>query len=209
MKHAGLFIALVIAMQACSPLSDEQRMEIDRCNDRAYHDRYVNIDSTMFYAEKAERLTSRNRYGWHEAQINKSYVAYQQMDFDKAIDLLSQVTHASRNQFHLLSAHVLYMKIAQRVGDGESFFRHRSRALSILERINENHEELTEHYQRMVTYARSELHIVSSTYYYYLGQDSAAIREIDEAFEYARDGRDTAQWLNYNYMVGSGGLVRG
>ena len=49
MKHAGLFIALVIAMQACSPLSDEQRMEIDRCNDRAYHDRYVNIDSTMFY----------------------------------------------------------------------------------------------------------------------------------------------------------------
>ena len=122
MKHAGLFIALVIAMQACSPLSDEQRMEIDRCNDRAYHDRYVNIDSTMFYAEKAERLTSRNRYGWHEAQINKSYVAYQQMDFDKAIDLLSQVTHASRNQFHLLSAHVLYMKIAQRVGDGESFF---------------------------------------------------------------------------------------
>ena len=209
MKHAGLFIALVIAMQACSPLSDEQRMEIDRCNDRAYHDRYVNIDSTMFYAEKAERLTSRNRYGWHEAQINKAYVAYQQMDFDKAIDLLSQVTHASRNQFHLLSAHVLYMKIAQRVGDGESFFLHRSRALSILERINENHEELTEHYQRMVTYARSELHIVSSTYYYYLGQDSAAIREIDEAFEYARDGRDTAQWLNYNYMVGSGGLVRG
>ena len=210
MKHfAPLLIAVCLAAWACSPLSDEQRAEIDHCNDRAYHDRYVNIDSTLFYATRAEHLTTRNRYGWHEAQINKAYVDYQRMDFDEAIDLLSQVMRSSRNQLHQLSAHVLYMKIAQRVGDGESFFRHRSRALAILSRIGENREELNGHYTQMVSYACSELHIVSSTYYYYLGQDSAAIREIDEAYVYARDGRDTAQWLNYNYMLGSGGLIRG
>ena len=209
MKHIAPLTVVFLVLMACSPLSEERRTEIDRCNERSYHDRYVNIDSTLFYATRAEQLTSKGRYGWYEAQINRAYVDYQQMDFDAALERLSLVTRSSRNQFHQLSAHVLYMKIAQRVGDGESFFLHRSRAQKILARIGENHEELGPHYAQMVTYAQSELHIVSSTYYYYLGLDSAAISEIGEVYDYVRDGRDTAQWINYNYMLGSGGLIRG
>ncbi|MCR4920130.1 MAG: DUF5112 domain-containing protein [Bacteroidaceae bacterium] len=209
MKRIASLIAVFFALVACSPHGEEQRMEIDKCNERSYHDRYINIDSTLFYATRAEELTSKGRYGWYEAQINRAYVDYQRMDFDAALERLAQVTRSSRNQFHQLSAHVLYMKIAQRVGDGETFFHHRSRAQKILARIGENHEEPGEHYAQMVTYAQSELHIVSSTYYYYLGLDSAAVREINEAYDYVRDRHDTAQWINYNYMLGSGGLILG
>ena len=202
-----LLFAILFLSAACYHAAKEDSDEAVLCNERSYHERYINIDSALYYAERAESLSKHNCDSWVESQINKAFVQYQQMNFDEALKLLSSVEQISRNQFHRLEAHILYMKIAQRVGDGESFFTHRNRALHILNRIQEGYESISEHYSQLVNYASSELHIVASTYYYYLGLDSMAVNEISMAYDFVKEGRDTAQWLNYNYMLGSGGLI--
>ena len=208
MKHL-LLILLLLPLVACQRVPESLRNEVDRCNERSYHDRYIDIDSALWYAKRAEQLSENYADGRTEAKINQAFVLYQQMKFDDALDLLSVIEKTSRNQFLLLATHILQMKVAQRVGDGESFFAYRSRSRQILDRIEEGFEPVSSHYAAMVNHAFSELHIVSSTYYYYLGLDSAAQAEIQQAYDYVKDSRDTAQWLNYNYMLGSGGLVEG
>ena len=182
---------------------------VDNYNDLSYRYRYISIDSTLFFANQAYHASDKYADGRFEAMVNRAFVAYQQMNFDMAQNILSQVRKNTRNQYIHLCADVLMMKIAQRIGDGETFFKCRNRAIKILDRIGEGNEDVGERYQRLVNYASSELHIVSSTYYYYLGLDSAAIDEITLAYPPIHDGRDTAQWLNYNYMLGSGGLIVG
>ncbi len=208
MKHL-LLILLLLPLVACQRVPESLRNEVDRCNERSYHDRYIDIDSALWYAKRAEQLSENYTDGRTEAKINQAFVLYQQMKFDDALDLLSVIEKTSRNQFLLLATHILQMKVAQRVGDGESFFAYRSRSRQILDRIEEGFEPVSPHYAAMVNHAFSELHIVSSTYYYYLGLDSAAQAEIQQAYDYVKDSRDTAQWLNYNYMLGSGGLIVG
>jgi hypothetical protein len=202
-------LLLVVSLVACSVNGGRELEASDRFNDLSYRFRYINIDSTLYYANQAFHASANYPDGRYEAMVNRAFVAYQQMKFDMAANLLAQVVRETRNQYIHLCADVLMMKIAQRIGDGETFFKCRNRAMKILNRIGEGNEFVDERYQRLVNYASSELHIVSSTYYYYLGLDSAAIDEISFAYEPIQDGRDTAQWLNYNYMLGSGGLILG
>ncbi len=209
MKHLSGMLLLLLAFAACQREAGGDFERAERLNELSYRARYADIDSALHYAEQAEALATTNSDAWADARINKAFVRYQQMDFEAALDLLAEVERQSKNQFHLLSAHVLFMKIAQRVGNGEAFFRHRNQALRILSRADKGYNSVSPHYQSIIDYARSELHIVASTYYYYLGLDSAAMSEIQQAALYVDDHRDTAQWLNYNYMLGSGGLVEG
>ena len=131
------------------------------------------------------------------------------MRYDQSRHLLQHVYGFSRNQLELLCADVLTMKVMQRIGRGKSFFDARLRAQKRLSRILSEEDNLTERQNRRLHYALTELHIVASTYYYYLGQDSAAISEIQEAAQYVNLETDTTQWLYYHYMLGSGGLVDG
>ena len=210
MKFACLLL-IPLMLSACSPHSagDAERYAADSCNERSYQLRYVDIDSAAYFADEALRHSSHYTSGREEAEVNKAFVAYQQMDFDRALQMLSHVTRRSRNQFLQLSAHVLTMKIAQRVGDGELFFAQRNAALRILQRVSEDSEAISDHNLALLDYARSELHIVSSTYYYYLGLTDAAVREINVAGECVRETNDMSQRLNYSYMLGSGGLIQG
>jgi signal transduction histidine kinase len=53
-------------------------------------------------------------------------------------------------------------------------------------------------------YAESELAIVLSTYYYYVGMECQSIAALEEVGDLEGD---TAQWLNYLYNVGAGGII--
>ena len=184
-------------------------MAAEEGNDLAYRLRYSDVSASLQAAKEAYACSSRNSDGQAEALNNMAYVAYQQMRYDQALYLLQKVHDHSRNQLELLCADVLRMKVMQRIGRGKSFFDSRLRAQKRIRRILSEESNLTERQRHRLHYALTEFHIVASTYYFYLGQDDAARREIDDAARYVNLQTDTTQWLYYHYMLGSGGLVEG
>ena len=207
MKAKIILFTAIIAFIACS--SVDENSNAVRENDLAYRLRYSDISASLQAAQKAYTYSSGNSDDKAEALNNMAYVAYQQMRYDQSLHLLQHVYGFSRNQLELLCADVLTMKVMQRIGRGKSFFDARLRAQKRLSHILSEEDNLTERQNRRLHYALTELHIVASTYYYYLGQDSAAISEIQEAVQYVNLETDTTQWLYYHYMLGSGGLVDG
>ena len=208
MKVKATLLSLIVLFVACSQV-DEREEAVMKGNDLAYRLRYTDISASLQAAKEAYSCSKKNSDGQAEALNNMAYVAYQQMRYDGALHLLQQVQSFSHNQLELLCADVLTMKVMQRIGRGKSFFDARLRAQKRLSRILSEENNLTERQKHRLHYALTELHIVASTYYYYLGQDSAARREIQDAAQYVNLETDTTQWLYYHYMVGSGGLVEG
>ncbi len=207
MKAKIILFTAIIAFIACS--SVDENSNAVRENNLAYRLRYSDISASLQAAQKAYTCSSGNSDDKAEALNNMAYVAYQQMRYDQSLHLLQHVYGFSRNQLELLCADVLTMKVMQRIGRGKSFFDARLRAQKRLSRILSEEDNLTERQKHRLHYALTELHIVASTYYYYLGQDSAAISEIQEAAQYVNLETDTTQWLYYHYMLGSGGLIDG
>ncbi len=208
MRNILLCLSLFLFL-GCALDDTQLRQQVDRYNSLSYAYRYSDIDSCLYYAEKAKELSVGYPDGFSEAHVNLSFVAYQQMQYDKALLLLDHVTGHSRNQIELLCAEVMKMKVSQRAGYGPEFYDNRNRALSRMQRIEEGFHLLTDRQKARVEHAHLEYHIISSTYSYYLGQDSIAkdeIRQIDRAL-LAR--QDSAQMLYYDYMLGSGGLLDG
>ena len=208
MNARAVFLPLLIALAACSPVSERDAISVE-ANDLAYRLRYTDVSASLEAAKKAYASSSNNSDEKAEALNNMAYVAYQQMRYDQALHLLNKVYNLSHNQLELLCADVLRMKVMQRIGRGKSFFDSRLRAQKRISRILSESNNLTERQKHRLNYALTEFHIVASTYYYYLGQDSAARQEIQDAAEYVNLETDTTQWLYYHYMLGSGGLVQG
>ena len=198
---------LLIAFAACSSVSERDMMAVEEGNDLAYRLRYSDVSASLQAAKAAYSASSKNSDGQAEALNNMAYVAYQQMRYDQALYLLRKVHDQSRNQLELLCADVFQMKVMQRIGRGKSFFDSRLRAQKRIRRILSEESSLTERQRHRLHYALTEFHIVASTYYFYLGQDDAARREIEDAARYVNLQTDTTQWLYYHYMLGSGGLV--
>ena len=202
---------ILIALLFCSCERYIEDSQISHWNRLAYSLRYSDIDSSLYYAQKAYHLAKslNDRDGKYEALNNLAYVAYQQMHYDQSLHILDHVYRGSVNQIELLCADVLEMKVAQRVGMGRRFFDSRIRALKRLKRIDEEIDKITENQRNRIEYARTELHIICSTYYFYLGQPEPAIKEIQAIDDDISLPNDTTQWLNYHYMLGSGGLIQG
>ena len=209
MKVKAAFLYVLLMLVACSSVAERDTMPVEEANDLAYRLRYSDVSASLQAAEEAYSLSQKNSDGQAEALNNMAYVAYQQMRYDQALHLLQKIYGFSRNQLELLCADVLTMKIMQRIGRGKSFFDSRLRAQKRLRRILPEESTLTDRQQHRLHYALTELHIVASTYYYYLGQDEAARREIEDAANFVNLETDTTQWLYYHYMLGSGGLVAG
>ena len=184
-------------------------MLVEESNDLSYRLRYTDVSASLIEAKKAYACSAEDADGRAEALNNMAYVAYQQMRYDQALHLLQKVYGFSRNQLELLCADVLTMKVMQRIGRGKPFFDSRLCAQKRISRILSEESNLTERQKLRLHYALTEFHIVASTYYYYLGQDEAARREIQDAARYVNLETDTTQWLYYHYMLGSGGLVEG
>jgi signal transduction histidine kinase len=75
-----------------------------------------------------------------------------------------------------------------------------------MKRINEERNKLDERQQQRLNYAETEFAIVNSTYYYYVGLERQSIEALDQ-LNLHELRRDTAQYLNYLYNVGAGGIL--
>lgn len=209
MRAKVIYLGIIALFIACSSVDVNKAVPESDNNDLAYRLRYSDISASLQAARNAYSCSEKNPDGRAEALNNMAYVAYQQMRYDQSLHLLQKIYGFSRNQLELLCADVLTMKVMQRIGHGKSFFDARLRAEKRLSRLLSEENNLTARQKHRLDYALTEYHIVASTYYYYLGQDSAARREIAEASKYINLNADTTQWLYYQYMLGSGGLVEG
>lgn len=190
---------------ACSPYV--RNKEVDRLNALSYTFHYRNLDSTLIYANKALALSDGYSSGKAEAYNNIVFVHIARMEYDKAYNLLDSVNLLTDNQIELLISDVQCMRLCQRESRNKDFYDYRESALKRLKRINEDVAFLSKHSLMRLIYAKSEFSIVSSTYYYYVGltrQSTDALKLIDP---YGEIQKDTAQYLNYLYQVGSGGII--
>jgi signal transduction histidine kinase len=189
-----------------SSCSEENKLAVDRLNTHSYDFHYRNIDSTEHYARQAFQLSANYDAGKAEALNNMAFVSIIRMDYARAEKQLNEVLTLTDNQVEQFVAEVQHMRLCQRRSNNRAFYEHRERALTHMKRINEERESLPQRMQRRMTYATTEMAIVNSTYYYYVGleqQSSAALHDVntDEV------RRDTAQYLNYLYNIGAGGIL--
>ena len=182
---------------------------MDKLNVVSYAYHYRSLDSTEHYARKALALLAEqdNRYhsGHAEALNNLAFVSMARMNYDVAQRQLDSVPMVTDNQLELLVADIQQMRLCQRRSRNREFYDYRERAYRELRRIEEERQRLSARQQRRLLYAASELSIVESTYYYYVGlerKSAAALDDMPVELE-----SDTAQWLNYLYNVGAGGIV--
>ena len=195
-------LCLLIFAAGCS---DSVNSEVDRLNTLSYDNHYRQLDSTEIYARRAYDLSANYGTGRAEALNNLAFVAIIRMEYDSAQALLSQVPRLTDSQLELLVADVQLMRLCQRRSRNREFYDYREKARQALRRIDEERSALTARQLRRLRYAESELGIVSSTYYYYVGLERMAAQSLLDIGDVAE--LDTAQYMNYLYNVGSGGII--
>ena len=198
-----LFILSTILISACSR---PDRDAVDKLNSLSYASHYRNVDSAQHYAEQAYELAVGYGEGRAEACNNQAFVCIVRMQYDQAERLLEEALKSSDNQVECMVAYVQQMRLCQRRSRNREFHEFRELADQALSRINEERDELSSRLLRRLRYAESEYAIVNSTYYYYVGLEEKSIKAL-RAVSLAEVQRDTAQWLNYLYNVGAGGII--
>ena len=198
-----LFILSTILLSACSR---PDRDDVDKLNSQSYSYHYRNIDSALYYCNRAYELSAGYSEGRAEACNNHAFVSIILMQYDEAEQWLNEVLETSDNQVERMVAYVQQMRLCQRRSRNREFHEYRELADQALSRINEERNELSPRLLRRLRYAESEYAIVNSTYYYYVGLEEQSIKAL-RAVSLAEVQRDTAQWLNYLYNVGAGGII--
>ena len=201
-----LFFLLSLFLPLLASCDDKSCRQADNYNDKSYYFHYRNLDSAEHYANKALEVSGGYDDGRAEALNNQAFVKIAQMDYQQAWQLLDEASDVTDNQIELLVADVQYMRLCQRMSRNREFYEYRERALGRLKRINEERYSLPERMLSRLVYAESEFAIVNSTYYYYVGLELQSIEAIS-AIEETVVQRDTAQYLNYLYNIGSGGII--
>ena len=203
LRLAHKLLIVVLIFSACSP---SDRQQVDKLNSLSYAYHYRSIDSTEHYARQAFRLSAGYDDGKAEAYNNLAFSNIMRMQYAAAQTLLDSIPSVTDNQIELLVCYVQQMRLCQRQSHNKDFYDYRERALSALERIDEERNLLTDRQRLRLSYAETELAIVTSIYYYYVGLEQQSIDALatinpDEA------KRDTAQFLNLLYNVGAGGIL--
>jgi signal transduction histidine kinase len=171
---------------------------MDRLNTLSYAYHYRNIDSVEYYASAAR--------GTAEGLNNLAFVKMVRMDYKSAEDYLNQIPEMTDNQLELLVCYVQQMRLCQRRSRNKDFHDFRERAITCMKRIDEERDKLDERQQQRLNYAETEFAIVNSTYYYYVGLERQSIEALEQ-LNLHELRRDTAQYLNYLYNVGAGGIL--
>ena len=179
---------------------------MDKLNSWSYSCHYRNIDSAQSYAVRAYDLSEGYSEGRAEACNNQAFVSIVRMQYDEAEKLLDEVLETSDNQVERMVAYVQHMRLCQRRSRNREFHEYRQLADKALDRINEERDLLSPRLQRRLRYAESEYAIVNSTYYYYVGLEKQSIEAL-RAINPNEVQHDTAQWLNYLYNIGAGGII--
>lgn len=200
-----LLAAMLLA--ACGGRVPEAQ-HIDDLNATAHSWRYRNVDSLAHYAAMAlAQCPEAYPEGRAEALNHLAYERAQRLDFDSALALTHAVLAIDGAATEHAVADIMAMKVAQRTSDNVAFFTHRTHAGRILDGLGGSSPSA--HAAARLNFARGEMHIVASTYFYYVEQLERARTEIAAAEPFCQMQLDTAQWLNYSYMRGSGDLVEG
>ncbi len=194
----------MLGLFACS---DKNADEADRLNSKAYAFHYRSLDSTAVYAQRAFDVSEDYADGRAEALNNLAFVHISKMEFEKASKLLNDVQNITDNQVELLVADVQMMRLCQRQSRNKDFYNYRESALRRLKRIKEEAHNLSPRLRKRMIYAETELYIVASVYFYYIGLPERAIIEQENIEPNGDIQQDTAQWLSYMYNVGAGGLI--
>ena len=200
------YLLLILSVLLLSACSRPERQAVDKLNHLSYAYHYRNIDSTRQFAQQAFDLSSRYPAGKAEALNNLAFVHIARMEYDEAEKLLREVTETTDNQVELLIAYVQQMRLCQRRSKNREFHEFRELAFRALSRIHEDHESLTQRASDRLLYAETEYAIVNSTYYYYVGLERQSIEAL-YAIDPNEVQRDTAQYLNYLYNIGAGGII--
>ena len=179
---------------------------MDKLNSQSYAYHYRDIDSALYYSSRAYDLSKGYSEGRAEACNNQAFVRIVLMQYDQAERLLDEVLETSDNQVERMVAYVQQMRLCQRRSRNREFHEYRQLADEALSRIDEERDLLSARQQRRLCYAESEYAIVNSTYYYYVGLEKQSIEAL-RAINPDDLLRDTAQWLNYLYNIGAGGII--
>ncbi|MGN1264102.1 MAG: DUF5112 domain-containing protein [Prevotella sp.] len=180
---------------------------MDELNDISYAYHYRNLDSTAFYADRAYEMAEHYGSGRAEALNNLAFVSMARMDYDKASRQLEEALSATDNRVEQLISHVMLMRLCQRMSHNREFYDYCERAKTCIARINEERERLPERMCRRLVYAESEFAITNSAYYYYVGLERQSIEALASIDANGMIKNDTAQYLNYLYNVGAGGII--
>ena len=192
-----LFIILTILLSACSR---PDRQTVDKLNSQR------NLDSAEVYARRAGDLSDGYPTGRAEALNNLAFVHIVRMQYDEAEQLLNEAIETSDNQVQQLIAYVQQMRLCQRRSRNREFHEYRELADKAILRIDEERSLLSPHDQHCLLYAETEYAIVNSTYYYYVGLERQSIEALGRIHP-NEVLRDTAQYLNYMYNIGAGGII--
>jgi len=198
-----LFIISTILLSACSR---PDRDTVDKLNTLSYDFHYRNLDSALYYSDKAYAMSAGYSEGRAEALNNQAFVCIIRMEYDQAEQLLNEALHSSDNQVERMVAYVQQMRLCQRRSHNREYHEYRELADKALARINEERHLLSPRQQRRLRYAESEYAIVNSTYYYYVGLEKQSVEAL-RSIHLDDLQRDTAQLLNYFYNVGAGGII--
>ncbi len=200
-----MLTVMMLSFSACSADKQSTRQkDVRQLNRQAYLLRYHDVERSALLAREAWKQSDGTSA---VALLNMGYVAYQEMDFERVDSLLHKLRAMTHNQVVLLCADVMEMKTVQRTNEYATFFQAKHDAQRRILRIEEERSDLTQEDEQLFVYAQSEYHIIASTYYYYRGQDSLSLAEICEMKKMRSVHTDTAQWIYYNYMMGSGGMI--
>ena len=226
-RATSLCLTMALLLAACG---QADRSAVDRLNDQAYAWHYRSLDSAEHYARRALLLSAAAPLNAHpstltpprsggvahtlttyadgqaEALNNLAFASIISMDYDAAWQRLDSIPLVTDNQVELLVCYVQQMRLCQRCSRNKDFHDCRERALDALGRINEERGQLDDRQRRRLLYAETELAIVNSTYYYYVGLERQSIEAL-HAINPDEVKRDTAQFLNYLYNIGAGGIL--
>jgi len=200
----GLFL-----FSACINRTDPRR--IDRLNELAYAQHYRSLDSVDHYLQAQLRpvmalMTLHYYDGEAERLNNLAFMCIAKMDYKCAERMLSEVAKITDNQVELMVSYVQMMRLCQRRSMNREFYEYREKAVNAQKRINEERDLLDDHLLRRLHYAESEMAIVTSTYYYYVGLEQQSIDALQQV-NVDEVRHDTAQYLNYLYNIGAGGIL--
>ena len=198
-----LLILITILISACS---HPDRQAVDKLNSKAYAYHYRNIDSTEIIAKRAYQLADNYPAGKAEALNNMAFVNIVRMRYVDAEKQLNEAVETTDNQIQQLISYVLQMRLCQRRSSNREFHEYREMANRTLSRINEERGQLTERDLRQMLYAETEYAIVNSTYYYYVGLEQQSILALS-AIDESEVQKDSAQYLNFLYNIGAGGIL--
>lgn len=205
-SQGSVWLLSVLGLLLFSACSSSDEAAVDKLNSCSYACHYRNIDSTELYARQALTLSASYADGRAEALNNLAFVNIIRMNYAEAEQQLLEATSMTDNQIELMVSYVQQMRLCQRRSMNREFYEFREKAVEALKRINEERDLLSSRQLSRLLYAETEMAIVTSTYYYYVGLER---QSADALLQLSVDEmrRDTAQYLNYLYNVGAGGIL--